>query len=180
MTRYPLTIYFDGSCRLCRSEIENIAARDHDQQLVLVDCSPACFDDSAIPYKRETMMNVIHACDADGNWIRGVDVFIAAYESAGLGWVSKILSHPLLRSVADRAYPWLVRNRYRVSAVGLHRVLNFLTHCAQRKRARDTFTQRQTCQSRVCNGNPAKRMDTATFLTDSARMLGTKSLPPRS
>lgn len=159
MTGHPLTIYFDGSCRLCHSEIENIAARDDAQQLVLINCSPACFDDSALPYKRETMMNVIHACDADGNWIRGVDVFVAAYEIADLGWVSRTLQHPWIRPFADRGYPWLVRNRYLVSALGLHLVLNLFTHLARRRvvhrQVHEAFTQSQSCHNHACAGKQA-------------------------
>lgn len=44
---YPLTIYFDASCRLCNSEMQNIKVHDTKNQLVLVDCSSPDFVDTA-------------------------------------------------------------------------------------------------------------------------------------
>ncbi len=148
--RYPLKVYFDGSCRLCRSEVENIAARDAGRRLIVIDCSRPEFDDSWLPVTQAEMMTVFHACDADRQWIRGVDVFIAIYQAAELGWVSAILSHPWVRPYADRYYPWLVRNRYRIAALGLHRILNFFTHRAQRRQARELLAKSQQCRDGAC------------------------------
>ena len=41
-TTYPLTIYFDASCALCNSEMQNIKLHDTDDLLLLVDCSSQC------------------------------------------------------------------------------------------------------------------------------------------
>jgi predicted DCC family thiol-disulfide oxidoreductase YuxK len=150
MIEYPLTIYFDGSCRLCRSEIDNIMARDAGRRLIAVDCSPADFDTHGMPATRDEMMNVIHARDAHGVWIAGVDVFVAAYSAARLGWVSGLLNHPLVKPRAAAAYPWVVRNRYRISALGLHKVLNAFTHRALRRRARDALAASQACENDAC------------------------------
>ncbi len=151
--RLPLTVYYDGSCGLCRSEIENIIARDHRGELIMVDCSVADFDDAALPCTQAQMMNVICAVDASGAWIRGVEVFIAAYQSANITWVSRILATPRIRPLAERAYPWLVRNRYLIASLGLHRVLNFFTHRAVNARvqnAQSSFAASQQCAANAC------------------------------
>jgi hypothetical protein len=61
-----------------------------------------------------------------------VDVFVAAYAAARLDWVSRFLDRPWVKPVAARLYPWVVRNRYRMSALGLHRIFNFFTHRADK------------------------------------------------
>ena len=146
----PLTIYFDGSCRLCASEVANLAERAAPGQLVMIDCSPPDFDASALLATRAQMMNVIHARDANGRWITGVDVFIAAYRAANLGWVARLLAHAGLRPHADRAYPWLVVNRQRISALGLHRLLNFFTHHASRANAARAYANTRACHLNQC------------------------------
>jgi predicted DCC family thiol-disulfide oxidoreductase YuxK len=150
----PLTIYFGGSCRLCTSEIANLAERAAPGQLVMIDCSPLNFDTYGLPATREQMMSVIHARDANGRWITGVDVFIAAYRAADLGWVAGLLAHAGLRPHADRAYPWLVRNRRRISARGLHRLLNFFTHRASRANAARAYANTRACHLNQCKEKP--------------------------
>lgn len=127
MVTYPITIYFDGSCKLCSSEINNLVARDKHHAILLVDCSPEDFDDRGLPANRETMMNMIHARDATGQWLRGIDVFIAAYRAADMNFVSRMLAHRWVKPLAERAYPWVVRNRHLLSRLGLHRVMGWLT-----------------------------------------------------
>jgi predicted DCC family thiol-disulfide oxidoreductase YuxK len=152
---YPLTIYFDGSCRLCRSEIENIATREVSHRLELVDCSARQFDASTFPYSQADMMSVISAQDAAGTWLRGVDVFIAAYKAANLHWVSNLLATKALKPLAELAYPWLVRNRYHISALGLHRALNFFTHRARNRQAHESLARTQLCANNACEARPA-------------------------
>lgn len=111
---YPLTIYFDGSCQLCSAEIENLRLRDLQGRLRFVDCSPADFASPVPGADRAALMNVIHGVGAEGQVLRAVDLFEAAYRAVGLPWVSRLLVHPLIRPLADRVYPWVVRNRYRL------------------------------------------------------------------
>lgn len=109
---FPLTLYYDGSCRLCSAEILNLKARDTAGRLALVDCSPEDF--SGGPAPRAALMNAIHAVDATGRVYVGIDTFRAAYAAAGMPWIRTILGLPLISQAARRAYPVLVRNRYRL------------------------------------------------------------------
>jgi predicted DCC family thiol-disulfide oxidoreductase YuxK len=159
---WPLTVYFDGTCRLCRSEIENIAARDTRDLLCLVDCSGADFDDRALPYKREAMMQAIHARDAAGVWLAGVDVFVALYDAAHLGFVARLLDHRWIKPRMAQLYPWIARNRYLFATLGAHHVMNFFAARARKKRlqlvdeARLASARSASCASDACEPGLSK------------------------
>ncbi|WP_225784751.1 thiol-disulfide oxidoreductase DCC family protein [Xenophilus sp. Marseille-Q4582] len=111
---YPLTLYYDGSCRLCSAEIRNLQTRDHAGRLRFVDCSPEGFTHGPAP--RAALMDAIHAVDAAGQVYVGVPTFRVAYAAVGLDGLSALLGLPGVRQWAARAYPVLVRNRYRLPA----------------------------------------------------------------
>jgi hypothetical protein len=48
---------------------------------------------------------LIHARRADGQVLKGVEVFRLAYEAVGLGWVSAAMRLPLLRPLAECGLP---------------------------------------------------------------------------
>jgi predicted DCC family thiol-disulfide oxidoreductase YuxK len=159
---YPLTVYYDHSCSMCRSEIENIAARDTRNELVMIDCSHAQFDATALPYGQQEMMDCITAQDAAGAWHRGVDVFIAMYDAVDMGWVARALVHPRVKPLAIRGYPWIVRNRHFLSTLGLHHVMNVFAARTKQKRAEAdaraaaAFAKSQGCATTTCATEPTK------------------------
>jgi predicted DCC family thiol-disulfide oxidoreductase YuxK len=122
---YPLTVFYDASCPLCREEIETLKARDCDDRLRLVDCSAAAFDErtcSAQGVTRTMMMGRIHARDVAGRWLVGLDVFAAVYGAAGFRRLARIYGSRRLRPLLDRAYPWIATHRYALSRFGLPRL----------------------------------------------------------
>jgi len=125
----PLTVYYDRSCPLCATEMEVLESLDWRGRLKLVDCSAADFDDSG-PAKegvtRAAMMTKLHARDPEGRWLVALDAFEAVYASAGLAGAARLWAHPTLRPVLDRIYPWIARNRQRLSKLGLHRLVGAL------------------------------------------------------
>ena len=172
MVSYPITIYFDGSCKLCSSEINNLVARDKKGAILLVDCSPVDFDDRGLPASRETMMNMIHARDATGVWMCGIDVFIAAYRAANLGIVSRILAHRWVKPLAARGYPWVVRNRHWISKLGVHHLMTWLTPTLSadeaNARAKAALANSQMCalatgqdQPLECSPNIVRKINSA-------------------
>ena len=127
MTAYPITVYYDASCGLCRAEIEAMKSRDAADRLRLVDCSSADFvAPEGVP--REILMSRIHARDADGAWLRGIDVFAAVYEAAGFPRIARFCRIRTLRPLLDAMYPWVADHRQLLSALGLAR----LFHLARR------------------------------------------------
>lgn len=126
---WPLTIYYDASCPLCRAEMEAMKARDAADVLRLVDCSAAAFDARAIEapgVTRDAMLARIHAQDAAGRWLVGVPVFAAVYRAAGMHTLGRLFESPWLRPLFDRAYPWIADNRYLLSRFGLSRLFQLI------------------------------------------------------
>ena len=120
----PIEVFYDGSCPVCTTEMEALARRDGGARLVLTDCSPAGFtaDDPDAPTRAE-MMHRIHARDADGRWLRGVDVFVAAYDAAGFHRTARVLATPRLRPLLDRLYGVIADHRRPLATLRLHRLL---------------------------------------------------------
>ena len=112
--RYPLTVFYDGSCPLCASEMRALRKREHHGRLEFVDCSAPKFDDSVLAgtaISREDLMEHIHARDAHGRWFRGIDVLEAAYAAAGVTSMAAVLRSRGLRPWLTRGYSWIARNR---------------------------------------------------------------------
>jgi predicted DCC family thiol-disulfide oxidoreductase YuxK len=130
-----LTVYYDGACRLCSAEIRQIAALDRAGDLFFVDCAAAGFDtQSARPelagrslhnegITQEALLSSMHVHDVLGGWHRGVDAIALLYGSVGALGLARLWAHPWSKPVMRRVYPWVVRNRMTLSALGLHRVL---------------------------------------------------------
>jgi predicted DCC family thiol-disulfide oxidoreductase YuxK len=142
---YPMTVYYDASCALCNGEMSNLMLRNTEGLLVFVDASPVDFVSPVPGTTQHDLMNMIHAVQADGRVVRGVEVFRLAYGAVGLGWVTAPTTWPVLRQLADRAYPWLVRNRYRIPRPLVH----FLFEGATR-RAAEAAHRRARCNGQTC------------------------------
>lgn len=122
---YPLTIYYDAACPICASEMHTLKETDTHNKLILVDCSADSFNEPAsCPVNRAAMMARIHAVDAKGQWIKGVDVFAIAYTASGFKTLGKIWGSKTLNPLLSRAYPWIADNRYWLSKTPLPFLLN--------------------------------------------------------
>ena len=121
---YPLTIYYDASCPLCRAELETLSQRDAEGLLQLVDCSTGAIALDGVT--NDDMMARIHARDAAGRWLRGMDVFAAVYRAAGLFLLARIYAARGLRPLFDRLYPWIADHRQLLSRIGLPRVFRLV------------------------------------------------------
>lgn len=148
-TTFPLTIYFDASCALCNSEMQCIKRLDAESRLTLVDCSAPGFDDRAFHAEgitRDTMMNCLHAQDADGKWLKGVAAFEVIYRAVDMAMIANLWGHPAIRPVAERAYPWIVKHRHLLSALGVHKVFGLSTRIAAYK----ANLRSQACKAGQC------------------------------
>ena len=148
LATFPITVYYDHSCMLCRSEILHMKARDTRAALVLVDCSIATFDDSALPVSQAQLMDCIHAQDAQGRWLKATEVFIAIYREVGLNRVAS--AWRLGKPLAEKMYPWIVRNRHWLSKLGIHHMFNWMTARHLRQLADALLEQSRTCQDNRC------------------------------
>ncbi len=111
---YPLFLYYDSRCPLCTAEMQNLMRRDRAGQLRFADIWAPDFAGPPGSATFDDLLALIHARGANGQVLRGVEVFRRAYEAVGLGWVTAFTRWPVLGPLVDRAYPVLARNRYRL------------------------------------------------------------------
>lgn len=142
---YPLTIYYDASCPLCNGEMRNLMLRNVDGLLQFVDASAADFRSPLAGIAREDLMNLLHARKANGEVVKGVEVFRLAYTAVGLGWVTAPTSWPVLHWLADKAYPMLARNRHRIPRWLVATLFEGTT-----RRAAERAAQRAHCKDKTC------------------------------
>ncbi|MBP7567124.1 MAG: DUF393 domain-containing protein [Burkholderiaceae bacterium] len=142
---YPLTVYYESACALCNAEMTNLRLRDHRGLLTFVDVSEPGFDARPAGTTQDELLALIHARQADGTVIRGVDVFRLAYEAVGLNGVSRALRLPGLRRLADAFYPWLARNRHRIPRVLVHMLFE-----TSIRRAAEAAHRRARCHGDSC------------------------------
>ncbi len=146
---YPLRIYYDASCPLCRIEMNTLKQYDIKQRLQLVDCSPSAFSDAFAQeagYARRAMMSLIHARDANGKWLIGVPVFEAAYGATGIIGMEKMWGNPLLRPLWDRIYPWVANNRMFLSKLGVTKLFGWMV----KRAAENAAAKSQACANDRC------------------------------
>ena len=108
-----INIIYDGKCNVCKLEMDFLAKRDAHKvnvgapKLKLTDIESPTYnkDDPAnggVSYK-EGMM-AIHAITADGKVIKGVPVFLLAYEKVNLGWLFRITTWPIVKQIVEMGY----------------------------------------------------------------------------
>ena len=112
---YPLTVYFDGECPICRREINFIQRFNRKNRLNFVDFSLSTYSSTAQGLNQCDLGKVIHARWSDGTIIRGVEVFREMWEAIGLSWLAKASRVSLINSLLVRAYAWFAKNRHRLT-----------------------------------------------------------------
>jgi len=132
----PLTVYYDASCVLCNSEMQALKLHDAAQQINLVDCSAADFDDA--PFRadgvtRNAMMECLHVRDSRGMWITGVSAFELLYRTMGMPGCANFWGGRYTRPLIERAYPWVARHRQLISWTGAPLLFKWLGKCGARR-----------------------------------------------
>lgn len=112
---YPLEIFYDAQCPICRWEVDLLRRRSANGQLRFTPIEEARFAPGSPAPSREQMFARLHARRADGVLINGTDVFRAAYRVAGLGYLARASELPLLRPATDAAYRLFARHRHTLS-----------------------------------------------------------------
>ena len=133
--RYPLTVFYDASCPMCAAEMHALRARDKHGHLALVDCSAPDFRDEGLRAEgitREKLMALIHARDAHGRWLVGIDCFEAVYRAVGVQAAVRVVEDRRLRPLLQHAYAWIARHRQVLSRLGVNRIVGWLLPRAAR------------------------------------------------
>ncbi|MDH5700729.1 MAG: DUF393 domain-containing protein [Nitrospirota bacterium] len=112
---YPLTVYFDGDCPICRREIDLMKFLNQRQRLVFIDFSTSAYRPTDHGLNQCDLGSVIHARWSDGTIITGVEVFREMWEAIGLGFLARCSRWPLINGLLVKAYAWFAKNRLRLT-----------------------------------------------------------------
>ena len=126
--RSLLTVYYDGSCRLCTAEIRHYATRSGGNRLDYVDVTdPKAELGPGLAQKKA--MSRFHVRSPDGSIASGVDAFVLVWETlSAWNWVAKIASLPGAKAVFRIGYRLFLPMRPALAAL-----FGRLTHSADRK-----------------------------------------------
>ena len=120
-------VYFDGSCSICRTEVETLA--EDAGGWSLRDCSVPDFEDDVTRdagLKSGDLMEAMHIRDADGTWHTGHDAIAMMYEQSGRPRMGRLLRSKMLRPFWRLSYWLFAVNRHWLQKLGFHRVLRYL------------------------------------------------------
>lgn len=101
-----MTVFFDGGCPLCRREIQHYQSLRARAAIRWIDVTrePESLVNAAGLSRREALA-VFHVIDRDGHMHKGVSAFVALWrELPGYRWLARLVSLPIVHTVADRAY----------------------------------------------------------------------------
>jgi predicted DCC family thiol-disulfide oxidoreductase YuxK len=113
--KFPLRVYYDGSCIICATEIEHYRRMDHAGHLILVDISARDFDPASLGITQEEFMYQMHVIDQSGKVYRNIDAFWAIWQACPAstlhGLLGTLINLPLVNPVARLCYKGFARIR---------------------------------------------------------------------
>ncbi|MFT6916809.1 MAG: putative DCC family thiol-disulfide oxidoreductase YuxK [Motiliproteus sp.] len=110
-----LTIFYDGGCPLCVSEMRHLCRLDREQKIVLEDIHAEGFSQRFPHIDPRQADQMLHGQLANGEMIYALDVTYTAWALVGKRhWVS-VLRWPLVKQVSHWVYLFFARHRSRIS-----------------------------------------------------------------
>ncbi|MEK7208585.1 MAG: DUF393 domain-containing protein [Patescibacteria group bacterium] len=112
---YPLTVFYDGACRMCVKQMAAFRKRDAKQRLIFRDISRPDFDAKRFGLQGAPLQRYIHAKDQKGEVARGVDAFLWLWRATDRSLLASLAGLPLMRELGKAAYHIISRVRYQLS-----------------------------------------------------------------
>ena len=112
---YPLSVYFDGQCPICRREIDLMKLLNRKERLQFIDFADPSYRAADHGLNQCELGRVIHARWSDGTVITGVEVFREMWNVVGFGFLARVSRQPTINKLLVKAYAWFSRNRLRLS-----------------------------------------------------------------
>jgi predicted DCC family thiol-disulfide oxidoreductase YuxK len=146
---FPVYVYFDHSCPLCREEMQAIKERDLFDEIKLIDASAPDFScefaaKNGLP--QQELMRIIYLRDNKGQWLSGIDVFVALYKRVGLKSIANFWGNRFLSPILRALYPSIARWRQPLSKLGANRIYGWWI---KRESAR-ALAKSKRCQDDMC------------------------------
>ena len=112
--RYPLTIFYDGACGVCSSEIRHYRSIA-DQRIRSVNIAASDFAAEDYGKSPAEFQEKLHARDADGNYYTGVEAFRMLWEALPSPFYSLLANFvglPGIHLMARTGYALFARFRH--------------------------------------------------------------------
>jgi predicted DCC family thiol-disulfide oxidoreductase YuxK len=110
--KFPVSIFYDGACRMCVGQMAKYRAKDRQKRLRFFDISAEGFDAASFGLDPELIQHYIYAKDSDGQIVRGVDAFIWIWLATGRVELAFFAGLPLVKQAAKFCYRLVARLRY--------------------------------------------------------------------
>lgn len=106
-------MFYDGSCPLCRMEVNHLK-RDDNGTVHFVDVDKKEFGQQYPQLNKEDLNAKLHCYSESDGWITGLDANVAIWKSLGKGHWVKWLRWPIIRPIADWGYRAFAKYRKRL------------------------------------------------------------------
>ena len=107
------TMFYDGSCPLCRREVAHYRRLDQAGRVRWQDIAEDAAELTAHGIGREQAMRRLHALDAEGRLVSGAWAFAAIWrELPGYRWLARLVRTLHLLPLIDFLYRHFARWRY--------------------------------------------------------------------
>ncbi len=121
-------VFFDGSCPICRAEIEELKGADQSGSISFVDCSAEGFapapGDPSHP-SQKALLNALHVFE-NGHWLSGPDAFAEIYRSLGMTRLAKVWGSRRLRPLVNIVYRLFVVSRPLLAWLGVGTLVRWM------------------------------------------------------
>jgi len=123
-----LTIFYDGNCPLCASEMVQLKKHDQNKLISLVDIHQADFATRYPSVKFLEAMKILHG-HYNGQLLLGLAVTHRAWTLVGKGFWVAPLNWPVFKTISHWLYLGLAKYRHQISAL-LAKLFHIkTTHC---------------------------------------------------
>lgn len=118
----PLNVYYDGTCRVCRTEMNIYKKRADSKMLNFVDISATDFVAEEHGRTQDEFMQQLHVRDNQGRFFTGVDAFIQIWNACPEQSVYRLLGRtaglPGIHTAARGGYALFARFRHLLPKTG--------------------------------------------------------------
>lgn len=112
MASYPLTVFYDGACPLCRAEIKAYQNADGHNRVLWLDANTCSEQDFGADLNRGEALQKFHVRRPDGSTVSGAKAFVEIWEALPRWrWLARIGRVPLVPIVLDIAYALFLKLR---------------------------------------------------------------------
>ena len=123
-----LTIFYDGNCPLCATEMAQLKKHDQNSLITLVDIHQENFATLHPSVSFDGAMKILHG-HYNGQVLLGLAVTHRAWTIVGKGFWVAPLNWPVIKTVSHWVYLGLARYRHPISAL-IAKLFNIkTTHC---------------------------------------------------